>query len=122
MQNKSLNIHISMDDFITGLNGKDCLQGTNFNYINKQIDSLNSKKKNNSLSLKEENQLTDYYCEIKRTNDGARKPKTCWSFVNNGSCEHCNKNNMPHGIIIGNKWHPANEERLYLKNKSSSKH
>ena len=103
------------DDLCKLFNGKDCISGTNFSYINSQIkELLNSKE---SLSQEEKLKLTKYYSEIKRTKDGKRKPKTCWDFVNNGHCIHCNNNNNNYGIILGNKWHPEVEERNYLRNK-----
>ena len=104
------------DSFYELFNGKDCISGTNFSYINKQIDILKSKE---NISDEDKNSLTKYYSEIKKTKDGIRKPKTCWEFVHKGKCIHTNCNDENHGIIISNRWHPEKEERLYLKNKKN---
>jgi len=106
------------DNFYNLLNGNECTIGTNYRWINKQIDLLKSK---NSLSDEEKVQLNKYYSETKRTQNGKRKPKTCWDFVNNDKCIHCNKLLGKFGKVLDNRWHPSDEEKEYLKRKSGKK-
>jgi hypothetical protein len=103
-------------EFISCFKGRHLLGVTDDDLINKQISQLKSKT---SLSYEEEDKLIKCYSEIKKTKDGKRKPKTCWEFVKYGKCFHCNFNNNNYGIILGNKWHPENEELNYLRRKKN---
>jgi hypothetical protein len=105
---------ISDDEFLEAFKGRHLLGLTDYDGINKKISSIKNKKVKDKDDYVN---LSKYYSEIKKTKEGKRKQKTCWNFVKYGKCNHCSGNNNYYGLIINNKWHPADEERIYLKNK-----
>lgn len=48
-------------------------------------------------------------------NIGKDKPRVCWNYVNKGTCDHLKELYLDEGQILDNLWHPAKEEKEYLK-------
>ena len=107
-----------LDDFYDLFQGKDSISGTNTRWIQKQVGGLMIKERDTGLSVEEGNQLAKNRYEVGLTSDGKSKPITCWKYVRNKQCQ-CGKDVS--GKVIANRWHPAEEERLYLnlKNKNA---
>lgn len=101
------------DDFYALFNGKENIIGTNVEYLEKKIEKL----KNNPLKNKDE--ISACYSELRKNTKGETKQKICWKFVENGYCNHCKNNNNVNGKIFSNLWHPGVEERNYLHKKNN---
>lgn len=111
-----LNVFDEIDhEFLDMLQGRDCISGTNTRYITRQIDKLSKK---NSLTTEEKTQLRKYHNEIGHDNNGRKKPKVCWNYVNNLRCRHACPTSLLQGQVIGNLWHPDKDESEYLRNKT----
>ena len=106
------------EDEIMKLLGACCLHGTNTEYINKQIKILEGKKERTD---DENKQLIKYHNELGCDNYGNKKPPICWNYVMNGKCNHLQINSLEKGIKLNNLWHPAKEEKEYLKKKKNEK-
>ena len=106
------------EDEIMKLLGACCLPGTNTEYINKQIKILEGKKER---TVNEHKQLIKYHNELGRDNYGNKKPSVCWNYVMNGKCNHLKINSLEKGIKLNNLWHPAKEDKEYLKKKKNGK-
>lgn len=104
-----------LNDFYSLFNGKENIVGTNVNWIRKQISILTEK---GNLTADEEKQLVKYRLELGLTPEGSRKPKVCWQYVHQTRCEHAGDNESASNRVIASKWHPGEEERIYLKNKN----
>ena len=98
-----------LEDFYAAFNGKENIIGTNVSYLEKTVKKLKEDPRANK------SKIIECYSELGKDVKGNKKPKTCWKFVKNGSCNHCKTNDNVHGKVFGNLWHPGIKEREYLK-------
>lgn len=63
----------------------------------------------------------DFACHMGFNKKGRRKAKTCWAFVHQGTCNHVlSRAPLKEAIEIGGRYHPAEEEREYLRRKTNA--
>lgn len=108
------------DEFLNLFNGMDGVCGKNERWLIHRQDQLNTKRHTTGpLSVRESSELVNVNLQMGCTATGQAKGKTCWSYVYNGRCEHANNTDAvkTNGMNVAGRWHPGEEERVYLRMK-----